>query len=258
MSTIDFIGKKVANKYIICQPIGKGAFGEVYTGYDQHTHQEVAIKFELINTQKHSSQLINEISIYKVLGGNAGIPTVYYSGIEGSYNILVFEQLGQNFEILLTLCERSFSLKTLLLIGREMTTRIECLHKYGYIHRDIKPENFLIGRNGKSSTIYLIDFGLAKKYINPKTKMHIPFKENKKLTGTARYCSINTHMGLEQSRRDDMEGFMYCLTYFYYGELPWMGMRAIDKREKYEKIMETKMTTPIEILCSEMPSILIQ
>lgn len=119
--------------------------------------------------------------------------------------------------------------------------------------RDIKPDNFLIGSNKKSNIIYLIDFGLAKKYRDARSHQHIPYRENKNLTGTARYASINAHLGLEQSRRDDMEGIGYCLMYFLRGSLPWQGLKAQTKHEKYQKIMETKMSTPVEVLCKGYP-----
>ena len=108
--------------------------------------------------------------------------------------------------------------------------------------------------NGNSNTVYIFDYGLARLYRDPKTKIHIPYRDGKSLVGTARYASLNTHMGIEQTRRDDLEALAYCFVYFLKGELPWQGIKANDKKEKYAKIMEKKMIYSIELLCKNLPS----
>ena len=132
-------------------------------------------------------------------------------------------------------------------------TRIEYLHSKNFIHRDIKPDNFLMGLAKRGNQVNIIDFGLAKKFRDPRSHQHIPYRENKSLTGTARYASINTHLGIEQSRRDDLESLGYVLVYLSKGILPWQGLRAPTKKQKYEKISEKKLATKIDVLCKGGP-----
>lgn len=165
---------------------------------------------------------------------------------------MVMQLLGPSLEDLFSYCKKRFSLKTVIMIAIQCLERIEHVQSCNYLHRDIKPDNYLIGHK-KPSYIYLIDFGLTKRFRNPKTGQHIPWKEGKNLTGTARYAALNTHLGYEQARRDDLEGLGYVLLYFLKGKLPWQGLPAKTKKEKYEKIKEKKQNTAIEDLCKGFP-----
>ena len=140
------------------------------------------------------------------------------------------------------------------MITIQLIERIKHVHDNNYIHRDIKPQNFLVGKDKAAKTIYLIDFGLAKRYRDEHTHIHIPLKENRNLTGTARYSSCNAHNGLEQSRRDDMESIGYLLLYLFKEKLPWQGLKCKDKQEKYAKIKEMKISITPEKLCEGFPN----
>ncbi|WFD31316.1 non-specific serine/threonine protein kinase [Malassezia sp. CBS 17886] len=239
-------------RYRIGKKIGSGSFGDIYLGVNIISGEEVAIKLESVKA-KHP-QLEYEAKVYKTLAGGVGIPFVRWYGQECDYNAMVIDLLGPSLEDLFNFCNRRFSLKTVLLLADQMISRVEYIHSRNFIHRDIKPDNFLMGIGKRGNQVNVIDFGLAKKYRDPKTHLHIPYRENKNLTGTARYTSINTHLGVEQSRRDDLESLGYVLMYFLRGSLPWQGLKAATKKQKYERIMEKKMMTPTETLCRGFPT----
>lgn len=230
-------GKK---RFRLDKQLGAGAFGEIYSGVDITNGVAVAVKLEPVTAEY--PQLAYEARVYTKLGNRRGIPRMYYVGTEGAYNVLVMQQLGQNLETLFNACGRRFSLQTVLRVADKLLTLVERIHAEGFLHRDIKPDNFVVGTPGNEGELYVIDFGLSKCYVNPETNQHIPFRDDKHLTGTARYASINNHRGFEQSRRDDLESVGYVLIYFLKGSLPWQNLKKTEtEQSRYRQMMEVKI-----------------
>jgi len=239
-------------KYSFHRYIGGGSFGEIYSADCLKSGRLVAVKVEA--KEARNPQLKNEFTLYKTyLTGATGFPEVYDLNQTRNHKFFAMEMLGENLEALFERCNRSWSPKTVVHVAIQLMTRLETFHgRTGYVHRDIKPENLVMGKGDKKSTMYLVDLGLAKSFRDKDTGEHIPSypKPRKSLTGTARYASVRAHLGEDQTRRDDMESAGYVLVYFCKGHLPWQGMRAATKKERYERIRECKMATPTRVLCS--------
>uniref|UniRef100_A0A182PEC5 non-specific serine/threonine protein kinase n=1 Tax=Anopheles epiroticus TaxID=199890 RepID=A0A182PEC5_9DIPT len=241
----------ISGQYRRGKKIGMGSFCTVYIGLDVLSGEEVALKVD--KCRDSQPLLSHEHKVYARFEGCAGFPRIHHFGQENGYNILVMDILGPSLEDLFNLCGRRFTLRTILKLVDQMIDRIERVHERNIIHRDLKPDNFVTGIKHQSQVIHLIDFGLAKQYYNSYSRCHISYQEGKSMCGTARYASLNAHMGIELSRRDDMESLGYMLVYFLQGHLPWQGISATNKKERFEKIMERKMSTNIDDLCAGAP-----
>ena len=234
-------------KYHCISKLGKGTFGSVFKAeYDKKYY---ALKFESL--KKGHNLLENEAEIMDYLQGT-NIPYVELFSSTNEYNILVMELLGKSLDSQFKKLQR-FSLKTVCMLGDQILSILEYIHDHHIVHRDIKPDNFCMGLDYNSKYVYLVDFGLAKKYRSSATLIHYPLINKRRLTGTPRYASINALKGFEQSRRDDLESLSYVLIYFLRGELPWQHINAKTKDERNQKILEKKMELSSSTLCEGFP-----
>ena len=241
------IGKIFFSKYKAIKKLGEGSFGKVYKA--EYNDQYFAIKMEYKG--KDQGLLEIEATIMSYLKGPY-IPYIKSYGYSGDFNVLVMQLLDKSLEDLINKYS-TFSIKTVAMLGYQMVNILQFIHDRHIIHRDIKPDNFVMGAKEDNAKLYILDFGLAKKYRSSRTLVQYPYIKKKKLTGTARYASIHALEAYEQSRRDDLESVGYVLMYFLRGNLPWQGLKVRSKEDRYKKILEKKRETSSEYLCKDFP-----
>ena len=248
------VGRSV--KARVLELINQGSFGDIHRGVMLETDEEVVVKLE--KQRAPWPQLLAEADIYRHLQGGAGIPKFYWGGLYDYapfYNVLVIEYLGPNIQDLFAYCHHKFSLKTVLMLADQMLDIIRFIHENRFIYRDIKPDNFLIGRGADTHRIYIVDFGLAKKYVRGQgLRRHSSIHYCHPMVGTTRYASLHAHRGEDLAPRDDMESFAYVWAYLLRGNLPWQGIKSECKEDKFAAIKEAKLTVSSETLCEGLPS----
>ena len=240
----------IFKKYKPIKKIAKGAFSEIYSGINIFNREKVALKIEKRNIMNK----LLESECYLLFSiNNIGIPKVLTFGHNKEYDILIMPLLGKTLLDIFVSNNLNYEFKDICLIAIQIIERIQWVHCSKIIHRDIKPDNFLIGLNDPH-IIYLIDFGLSKKYQSSVTGKHIKYGKVKKFTGTTLFGSANALMCMEQSRRDDLESIGYMLIYFMKGTLPWQGIKVDNKKESYLKISQIKKNITPEKLCGNLPN----
>eukprot|EP00002_Diphylleia_rotans_P001384 TRINITY_DN10777_c0_g1_i1.p1 TRINITY_DN10777_c0_g1~~TRINITY_DN10777_c0_g1_i1.p1 ORF type:complete len:595 (-),score=116.48 TRINITY_DN10777_c0_g1_i1:776-2560(-) len=248
-------GSETETQYVLKQAIGKGSFGEVRLAERLSDGEIFAVKLQEMYDQNGTltnSHLNTEYEVMKALERFPGFPRALMNGSLQRHYYLVMSRLGPSLHELHERYSKRFTLKTVLCLASRALRILESIHGRGYVHSDIKPENFLMGHGTDSNVLYIVDFGLSLRWLTTNGR-HIKYRDGKiGITGTLRYCSLNTHAGIELSRRDDLESLIYTMIYLLKGNLPWQGQTG-TKEEKRKRVFEIKQKTLPRDLCQEFP-----
>lgn len=217
----------INDRYKLLKRVGSGAFGLIFSAKNVNTDELVAVKLE---PTSQIDTLTHEAAVLQRLTGTPGIPTLRYYGIPDHNRYMVIDLFDKTLQGVSFDYKKAVPVPIVRMYALQMMQIISAVHDKGFIHRDIKPENFMVKKD--SEVLYLIDFGLARTYIDGKTGRHRDNKQRLRLegasqsqittiTGTARYVSTHIHDGNEPSRRDDLISAMYVISYLLKGRLPW-------------------------------------
>lgn len=254
-----------SNIFRIGQKIGCGAFSDVHLASNVRTGEEVAVKLESARVKPQT--LVCEAMFYQLLDGSPGdgLPTMRWYGVVGDLNVMVMDLLGPSLEDLLTMRQargkKGLSLRATVQVAMQVLDRLEFIHARNLVHRDVKPENFLLGLHNFVGRVHIIDFGLTKKYRDPKTQQHVPAAEGCQPTGNAMFSSLTADAGAEQGRRDDLEAVGNMLVYLLRGRLPWsVSTRRFHagwlrtQPVSFEDMRREKHIMSLEALCRKCPA----
>ena len=237
----------INDRYLLGRKLGQGSGGVVYLAVHVVSGAQYAVKLESIHARRYLLEY--EARLYRYLHGGEGFNKVYWYGCVEEHNVMVMDLQGSNLKEVLAHSGGKFTLKTVLMLADQMITRMAYFHSKLFLHRNVKPNNFLVGldHTENKNVLFLIDSGTSRKYINPGTKQHIPYRDDCSISGNIGYISINRHLGIDRSRRDDLESMAYMMICFLKGYLPWTEMHNSDYRKLYDQVLKSKLET--DALC---------
>jgi serine/threonine protein kinase len=243
----------IFKKYKPIKKIGSGSFGNIYSAIRISDKQKFAMKIERKDKQKNVLES-EAYYLYNLQG--FGFPKIISYGHIQKYNILIETLLDRSLHTIFLKTKTLCGIEDLCLIGLQLLDRLEWIHSKNIIYRDVKPENFLIGIDDPN-VIYVVDFGLCKKYRSSKTGKHILPKLTGKFNGTLKYASSNVVRGKESSRRDDLISLGYMLIYLLKRKLPWPNNFKGLKRQQYLDLVHSKETNDDGKIFNNLPEELV-
>eukprot|EP00928_Gymnodinium_smaydae_P000027 TRINITY_DN10013_c0_g1_i1.p1 TRINITY_DN10013_c0_g1~~TRINITY_DN10013_c0_g1_i1.p1 ORF type:complete len:313 (+),score=30.18 TRINITY_DN10013_c0_g1_i1:63-1001(+) len=240
----------VADVYRLDSCLGHGGSGHVYKAVHTEDAQSYAVK---VARRKKNSSLSHEAHVLRQLQGLPDFTTLHQFVQNDLYDVLVLDLCGCSVQATFNVSQRRISLQETVLLGIQVLRRLESLHSLGYIHRDVTPANLLNATTDEKDTVYLVDFGLATRFIDRKTNLHKKIEEGRRFIGTPPFASIRAHLGIRQSRRDDLEGLGYVLLYLVKGKLPWSYPHGSSEEVKRRYILQMKQSISVDSLCEGLP-----
>ncbi|AVK76826.1 Serine/threonine protein kinase [Pandoravirus macleodensis] len=254
-------GTVVADRFALGRVAGSGGFGVVYEAVDMADPHRLRVAIKMEKGEHRVRSLRHEAVVFAALAGGPGVPPVLWSGSATAgdgkrVDVLVMPLLGVSlYDYMRSKSSGHLAPEAVMHIGRYILRYLEHMHARGWLHRDVKPHNFLLDRSRK--TIYMVDYGLAKRWCDPRTGAHVEYERRRNrssVPGTAKYASLNTHQGVVQSRRDDLEALAYTLVQLARGTLPWDSVPGHNKAKRCARIRECKAKTSVEAICDGLPS----
>lgn len=221
-------GTTIKDKWKITKKIGGGGFGEIYAAKFIESEEAVAIKVE---SSKQSKQVLKmEVAVLKALQHKSDHVCKFYGcGRDERFNYIVMSLVGKSLaELRRAQPKGTFSLSTTLRLGRHILQAIRDIHEVGFLHRDIKPSNFAMGVASKNRQVFMLDYGLARQYVDASGKVR-QARTVAGFRGTVRYASVNAHDNREMGRHDDLWSLFYMLIEFLHGQLPWRKIKDKDQ-----------------------------
>ncbi|XP_063295625.1 tau-tubulin kinase 2 [Pelobates fuscus] len=241
------VGVLVKERWKVLRKIGGGGFGEIYDALDLLARENVALKVE--SAQQPKQVLKMEVAVLKKLQGKDHVCRFVGCGRNDRFNYVVMQLQGRNLADLRRSQSRgTFSISTMLRLGRQILESIESIHSVGFLHRDIKPSNFAMGRFPSTCRkCFMLDFGLARQFTNSCGDVRPP-RAVAGFRGTVRYASVNAHRNREMGRHDDLWSLFYMLVEFVVGQLPWRKIKDKEQvgsiKERYEHRLMLKHLPP--------------
>jgi len=261
-SECDWEDRLVSDRFFVREQVGGGSYAVCYRAIDRKAgkgEKEVCLKIE--DTDEVRPKLHLEWDLLQMLATplaaaevpRTPVPIMYID--QGRYRIAAMQLLGESLDMLYNRAGRRLSLEVVASLGPQVIDCLEYVHARGLLHRDVKPANFLLGRGESEGRVLICDFGLSRRFLTP-DRQHLPMRQGRGATGTARYMSVNAHTGTEQSRRDDVESVGHMLVFFLKGKLPWQRLRNgkwKDRKEKHRAFHEAKASVSVKQLCEGLP-----